>query len=130
MNAGILGELAATAMRARNSRGVVVVDGFTRDGRKLLEMSFPTFTRCVSPIDTTGRVQVVDFGCPVEIGGVKIEPETMVFADYDGIMVIPKKQENEIIEKTIKRVNEGNLVRKHLQNGRTMADAWEKYHVL
>ena len=36
INTGIMGELTATAMRARKSRGVVV-DGYTRDGRKLRE---------------------------------------------------------------------------------------------
>lgn len=129
VNAGIMGELTATAMRAGKSRGVVV-NGFTRDGRKLLQMSFPTFARGVSPIDTTGRVRVVDIGCPVKIGGVDFKPGNIVFADYDGIMVIPKEPEKEIIEETIKRVNKENLVRNHLQAGGTMADAWEKYHVL
>jgi len=128
-NFGIMGELTATAMRARKSRGAVV-DGFTRDGRKLLAMDFPTFAKGVSPIDTTGRVRVVDIGCTVTIGGVRIEPDNIVFADFDGIMVIPKEQEKEIIEKTIARVNEENLVRKHLKAGGTMAEAWEKYHVL
>jgi regulator of RNase E activity RraA len=129
LNVGIMGELTATAMRARKSRGVVV-DGFTRDGRKLLSMSFPTFAKGVSPIDTTGRVRVVDIGCTISIGGVKIIPGNIVFADYDGIMVLPQEQEKEIIEKTIARVNEENLVRKHLQAGGTMAEAWDKYHVL
>ena len=129
INTGIMGELTATAMRARKSRGAVV-DGFTRDGRKLLSMSFPTFAKGVSPIDTTGRVRVIDIGCTVTICGVRIEPGQIVFADYDGIMVIPKELEKEIIDKTIARVNEENLVRKHLAAGGTMADAWEKYHVL
>jgi regulator of RNase E activity RraA len=129
INTGIMGELTATAMRARKSRGVVV-DGFTRDGRKLLSMSFPTFAKGVSPIDTTGRVRVIDIGCPITIGGVRVEPGQIVFADYDGIMVIPREREEEIIEKTIARVNEENLVRKHLAAGGTMAEAWEKYHVL
>jgi regulator of RNase E activity RraA len=129
LNVGIMGELTATAMRKRKSRGAVV-DGFTRDGRKLLSMSFPTFAKGVSPIDTTGRVRVVDIGCTITIGGVKIEPGTIIFADYDGIMVIPKEHEKEIIEKTIERVNEENLVRNHLQAGGTMAEAWDKYHVL
>lgn len=129
INTGIMGELTATAMRARKSRGAVI-DGFTRDGRKLLSMNFPTFARGMSPIDTTGRVRVVDIGCAVTIGGIIINPGEIIFADYDGIMVIPKTIEKEVIDKTIQRVNEENLVRNHLAAGGTMAEAWEKYHVL
>lgn len=128
-NTGIMGELTATAMRARKSRGAVV-DGFTRDGRKLLSMNFPTFAKGMSPIDTTGRVRVVDIGCQLTIGGVTINPGDIIFADFDGIMVIPKTIEKEVIDKAIQRVHEENLVRKHLAAGGTMAEAWEKYHVL
>ena len=126
---GIMGELTATAMRARKSRGAVV-DGYTRDARKLLSMSFPTFARGASPIDTAGRTRIVDYDCPVRIGHVEITPGDILFADFDGIVAIPKEAEAEIIEKTIERVTTENHVRQHLAAGGTMAEAWEKYRVL
>jgi regulator of RNase E activity RraA len=129
MKPGIMGELTATAMRARRSRGAVV-DGYTRDARMLLAMSFPTFARGASPIDTAGRTRIVDYNCPVQIGDVRISPGDIVFADFDGIVVIPKEAEAETIEKTIERVDTENRVRKHLAAGGTMAEAWEKYRVL
>lgn len=126
---GIMGELTATAMRARKSRGAVV-DGYTRDARKLLAMSFPTFARGASPIDTAGRTRIVDYNCPVRIGDVNISPGDIVFADFDGIVAIPKEAETEVIQKSIERVNTENQVREHLAAGGTMAEAWENYRVL
>lgn len=129
MNPGIMGELTATAMRARKSRGAVV-NGFTRDGRKLLSMSFSIFAQGVSPIDTRGRSRIVDFDCPVTVGGVRIAPGDIVFADFDGIVVLPRDVEDEAIEKAAARVREEDHVRNHLAEGGTMAEAWEKYHIL
>ena len=32
---------------------------------------------------------VVGHGCPVEVGGVVVNPGDIIFGDYDGIVVIP-----------------------------------------
>ncbi|MHB8581378.1 MAG: RraA family protein [Ignavibacteriaceae bacterium] len=126
---GIMGELTATALRARKSRGAIV-NGYTRDARKLIKMEFPTFAWGASPIDTTGRVRVVDYNIPIIIGGVKISPDDLVFADLDGIVVIPKDLEKEVIEEVIKRINTENIVRKELAEGKSMAEVWGQHHVL
>lgn len=126
---GIMGELTATALRARKSRGAVV-NGFTRDTRKLIKMDFPTFAWGASPIDTTGRVRVINYNIPITIGGVKIFPGNLVFADLDGIIVIPQNIEKEVIDEVIKRINTENIVRKELAEGKTMAEVWKKHHVL
>ncbi|MHB1688235.1 MAG: RraA family protein [Ignavibacteriaceae bacterium] len=126
---GIMGELTATALRFRKGRGAIV-NGYTRDARKLIKMDFPTFAWGASPIDTTGRVRVVDYNIPITIGGVKISSGDLVFADLDGIIVIPKVVEDDVIENVIKRINTENVVRKELGEGKTMAEVWSKHHVL
>ncbi len=126
---GIMGELTATALRTRKSRGAIV-NGYSRDVRKLISMDFPTFAWGASPIDTTGRVRVIDYNVPVVIGGVKIFPEDLIFADLDGIVVIPRKVEKEVTEEVIKRISTENVVRKELGEGKTMAEVWNKHHVL
>ncbi|MCL5030871.1 MAG: RraA family protein [Bacteroidetes bacterium] len=126
---GIMGELTATALYARKCRGAIV-NGYTRDARKIIKMDFPTFAWGTSPIDTTGRVRVVDYNIPITIGGVKISPDDLIFADLDGIAVIPKAIEEEVINEVIKRINTENVVRKELAEGKTMAEVWSKHHVL
>lgn len=126
---GIMGELTATALRFRKSRGAIV-NGYTRDARKLIKMGFPTFARGASPIDTKGRVRVKDFNIPIVVGGIKILPGDLIFADLDGIIVIPPQVEKEVIDEVIIRINTETTVRKELATGKSMAEVWEKHHVL
>lgn len=126
---GIMGELSATAMRQRGVRGCIV-DGYTRDARKIIEMGFPVFARGVSPIDTTDRVAVVDYNCPVIFGGRRVFVGQIVFADLDGIIFIPKEIETELIQEAAKRVKVESDVRKELGEGKKIRDVWDKYHVM
>lgn len=129
LETGIMGELSATAMRSRGARGCLV-DGYTRDARKIIEMKFPVFARGVSPIDTTDRAAVVDVDCPVVFAGRRVAPGTIVFADLDGIVFIPKEAEREAIEEAVRRVRDESKVRKALGSRKKVRDVWDKYHVL
>lgn len=126
---GIMGELSATAIRKRGGIGAVV-DGFTRDGRKLLGMNFPIFAKGISPIDTTGRIRVLDYNVPLQVGHISIKPGQIVFADYDGILVIPVEAEEEIIAKALERAEVETKVREALASGESMDTVWKRYHVL
>src|SRR6266478_8794294 len=82
------GELLSTASRARGARGAVI-DGLVRDVRKIEELGFPVFAAGIKPVDSRGRGVVIDFNVPVDCGGVLVSPGDLVFADYDGVIVIP-----------------------------------------
>jgi regulator of RNase E activity RraA len=129
LETGIMGELSATAMRSRGARGCLV-DGFTRDARKIIRMRFPVFARGVSPIDTTDRAAVVAIDTPVLFAGRRVSPGTIVFADLDGIVFIPKKAEKDAIQEAARRVKAESKVRKALGAGKKVRDVWDKYHVM
>jgi len=129
IEAGIMGELSATAMVQRSVRGCLV-DGFTRDARKIIQMGFPVFAKGTSPIDTADRVAVVDYDCPLVFGGRRIFPGQIVFADLDGIVIIPKEIEMEVIQEATHRVEVESQVRKELGDGKKVRDVWDKYHVM
>src|ERR1700676_4238321 len=90
------GELLSTAARARGARGAVV-DGLVRDVRKIEALGFPVFARGIKPVDSKGRGLVGDYNVPVDCGGVLVSPGDLVFADYDGVMVIPAEVLPEVI---------------------------------
>ena len=52
------GELLSTATQARGGRGVVL-DGHTRDVRKIEAMGFPVFSTGMRPVDSKGRGAIV-----------------------------------------------------------------------
>lgn len=126
---GIMGELSATAMKRRGARGCLV-DGYTRDIRRLIAMRFPVFARGASPIDTQGRSAVVDYDCPLLFGGVRVLPGQIVFADLNGIVVIPKEVEQEVIAKALKKIRTETRVRSELRAGNRTQAVWDKYGVM
>jgi 4-hydroxy-4-methyl-2-oxoglutarate aldolase len=129
LETGIMGELSATAMRSRGARGCLV-DGYTRDARKIVRMRFPVFAKGVSPIDTTDRAAVVDIDCPVVFAGRRVAPGQIVFADLDGIVFIPKEVEKEAIREAVRRVRSESKVREALGAGKKVREVWDKYHVM
>ena len=126
---GIMGELSATAMIAKGARGTII-DGFTRDARKIIKLQFPVFAKGISPVDTTNRAGVVEYDCPIIVGGRRVNAGQIVFADLDGIIFIPKEVELEVIQEAAKRVDEETLVRNSLKEGKSVRETYDKYHVM
>src|SRR5205823_14147552 len=82
------GELLSTAARARGARGAVV-DGLVRDVRKIESLGFPVFAAGIKPVDSKGRGIVLDNNRPLVCGGIRVSAREVVFADHDGVVVIP-----------------------------------------
>ena len=123
------GELLSTAARARGARGIVV-DGYTRDVAQITAMKFPTFATGISMVDSAGRSVVIEHGCPVNCGDVLVNTGDIVFGDIDGVVVIPKELEKEVIPLALEKVGKENLVRDELLKGAMLRDAYDKYKVL
>lgn len=127
--AAFWGELLSTACRARGGRGAIV-DGLNRDTAKIKEMKFPLVSRGQVPTDSKGRVDLIAFQQPIGIDGVRICPGDYLFADMDGIVVVPQEVEEEVIGKSLEKVEGENLVRKALQEGMLCTDAFRVYGIL
>ena len=123
------GELLSTAAQARGARGIVI-DGYTRDVAQIIAMKFPAFATGMSVVDSAGRSIVIDHGCPVNCGDVIVNPGDIIFGDIDGVIVIPKKLEKEVIPLALEKVGKENLLREELRKGALLRDAYNKYGVL
>jgi regulator of RNase E activity RraA len=93
-------------------------------------MDFPTFARGIKPLDSCGRGFVVDFDVTVECGEVEVHPGDLIFGDYDGIVVIPKAVEDEVLARAAAKVENENHTRTELLQGRLLGEVYEKYGVL
>ncbi|RRB07481.1 RraA family protein [Larkinella rosea] len=126
---GIWGELLSTA--ARNSGCVgVIVHGGVRDIDKMRAMEFPVFATSKNPYDSQNRQRVVDLDVTVEIDGVKFRPGDLVMADEDGIVVIPKEIEDQVIVAALQKVDAENGTRDAIKNGMKAWEAYQKFGVL
>lgn len=123
------GELMST--RALHLKAVgAVVDGYCRDSAGILALDFPTFSYGTYAQDQGPRGKVVDYGLPIEIGGVRIRPGDIMFGDRDGVLVIPRETENEAIALAFEKVATENKVRTAIQNGMSTVEAFEKFGVM
>lgn len=126
---GIFGELLATACRNSGCTGVIV-HGAVRDVAKMREMEFPVFATSKNPYDSQNRQRVINIDVPVAIDGVVFNPGDIVVADEDGIVVIPQKIEDEVIEAALQKVNAENQTRDAIKNGMKAQIAYETFGVL
>jgi regulator of RNase E activity RraA len=73
---------------------------------------------------------VIAYDVPVRCGEVLVHPGDIVYADFDGIVVIPKEVETEVIEKAKEKGHRENLSRKELLQGSSLRAVYDKYHAL
>jgi len=97
MTAGLWGALLSTGARYRGARGAIV-DGISRDTRAIKEMKFPIFVKGIAPGDSKGRIEIINFNQPIKCGGVWVNSGDIVFGDDDGVVVIPQKIVEEVVE--------------------------------
>lgn len=94
---GVIGGLMGTTLKYRGVAGAVV-DGSARDLPQLNRIQFPVYSRGVSPGTTVGHYRAAR-GVPVTCAGVKVKPGDIIAADEDGVVVIPREHEADILKK-------------------------------
>ena len=123
------GELLSTAAKARGARGAVI-DGLVRDVGKIEELGFPVFAAGIKPVDSMGRGVVTAYNVPVECGEVLVHAGDFVFADRDGVVVVPREMASRTIELAADKVRRENHSRGELMKGAYLRDVFAKYGVL
>lgn len=123
------GELMSTRAQKCGAAGAVI-HGYSRDTRGILALGFPTFSLGRYAQDQGPRGKVLDFRVPVEIEGVRVEPGDVVFADLDGVCVVPRKAEQDVFAAAFEKVRQEQTVRQSLEDGMKAADAFTKYGIL
>lgn len=119
------GELWTTGAVARGCVGAIV-DGGIRDTARMNELGFSAFYRFRSPIDAAGRLTVLDFDCPVNIGGVRVKPGDYVFGDMDGLVVVPRDLTIEVLVKAEELAGNERKMRSRLQDGESPGAIYEQ----
>jgi regulator of RNase E activity RraA len=114
---------------ARGARGIVI-DGYHRDTRQVLDLGFPVYSTGASPLDSWGRSTAVGYGMPVKCGGILVNQGDIIFAEIDGIAVIPQQIADQVIEGAFDKVAKEDRARDDLREGVLLSEVWKKYKVL
>jgi len=123
------GELLSTAARARGAAGCVT-DGLVRDVKLIRAMQFPVFAGGIGPLDSKGRGVVMKTDVPIACGGATVNPGDWIFADVDGVCVIPVGLVAETLSRSLAKVEAENTVRQELERGDKLAEVFKRHGIL
>ncbi len=123
------GELMSTIAK-RNGCVGCVCDSQIRDCVRIIEMGFPVYYAGICPLDSKGRARVMAIDVPIRCGEVLVRPGEIVFADYDGIVVIPREVEQHVLALAQEKAGKESLTRNELLAGKSLREVYEKYRVL
>lgn len=129
MRCAYWGELLTATARTRGAAGAVI-NGFHRDTPQMLAQNFPVFSRGRYAQDSSVRTQVTNFRCDIEVGGVSVHPGDLVFGDIDGVLIIPREVEDEVIGKALEKAHGEKLVRKAIEGGMSATQAFAEFGIL
>lgn len=123
------GELLSTAAQIRKAAGVVM-DGCVRDIKAIRAMGFPVFHGGIAPLDSKGRARVMAINVPIECAGVAVETGDLVFGDADGLVVVPKTVEEEVLRLAVEKLRGERDTLSELRAGKTLREVYDRYGIL
>lgn len=123
------GELMTTRARMLGAAGVVV-NGYSRDTVGILDLGFPCFSYGGYAQDQEPRGKVIDYRIPIKFDQVLVMPGDIVFGDRDGVCIVPRSVEQEVLIKALEKVKMEKTVKMRLEKGMSACDAFLKYEVL
>jgi regulator of RNase E activity RraA len=123
------GELLSTAASVRKAAGALM-DGCVRDVKPIRAMGFPVFHGGIAPLDSRGRGKVMAIDVPIECGGVAVASGDLVFGDADGVVVIPRAAEEDVLRLAFEKISGERNTLRDLQRGDTLGDVFARYGIL
>jgi 4-hydroxy-4-methyl-2-oxoglutarate aldolase len=117
-----------TEMAHRRGMAGTVIDGNNRDVSLCRELGYPIFSHDTWMRTGKGRIQLKALEVPVIIGGVVVNPGDILRGDADGVVVIPKERENEVLEVAEHVSEQERQVRDAIRNGMRMDEARKQFH--
>jgi len=92
-----------------------IVEGPARDIQLIKQDEFPLFCDGAHPTDAFGKWQIINYKTSIRVRGVEgmveINDGDYVFADNDGVIIIPGAIKNEVIDCAFKRLFRENQIR-------------------
>jgi regulator of RNase E activity RraA len=98
----LVGEVHATIAQALKCEGCIT-NGAVRDLEAVEALRFPLFSRRVSV--SHAYAHIVEFGSPVEIGGLTIQPGDLIHGDRNGVHTIPPEIASQLPD-MVRRIQE------------------------
>jgi 4-hydroxy-4-methyl-2-oxoglutarate aldolase len=121
-----------TELAHRKGIAGTLIDGVNRDVALALELGYPIYSRDNWMRTGKDRVQVEATEVPVNIGGVRVCPGDLVRGDADGVVVLPRGREDELLAIAEKVQAAEDAIRRSVRDGMSLREARTRhgYHSL
>jgi regulator of RNase E activity RraA len=123
------GELMSQAARNQGAVGAVV-NGYSRDTRGILAQNFPCFSWGRYARDQRPRGKVVDFRCSIRFGNVTVRPGDIVFGDLDGVCIVPREIEQDVLQQAWQKAHGEKRVFEAISRGMKAQTAWDTFGIM
>lgn len=110
------GELNAN-LAIRSGASGAIVGGMTRDSAAVAKLGLPVFAEGTKCRDVRGRATTESVNKPISISGVTIKAGDLIFADSEGIVVIPKNLESQVLGIAFNIIKKESSVLLDIANG-------------
>lgn len=121
-----LGDILISRARKLGAAGVVL-NAYVRNADATLAVDVPVFARGSYAYGLQHRHNVVDFRCSIVFGNVRIKPSDLIFGDRDGVCIVPREVEQEIVSKAIARSQMEKSLRAAIDAGADLPTALSKH---
>jgi 4-hydroxy-4-methyl-2-oxoglutarate aldolase len=126
LNATVWGDILTT-MAHRLGLAGTVIHGVSRDASRSLELGYPIFSRGVYMRTGKDRVQADGYQVPVSLGEVRVEPGDMLVGDGDGVVVIPRGREEDVLAASREIAEAEERIRREIGQGTRLDEARKKH---
>jgi 4-hydroxy-4-methyl-2-oxoglutarate aldolase len=120
------GGVVAAGAKMKGLSGVVV-DGAVRDVDDYIELQFPVYARGKVVTTARGRTIIDGTNIMIQFGGVQVRPGDVVFADINGVVIIPQERIDDVVNSAEALFDREQQMVKDILSGMSMGEADRKY---
>jgi 4-hydroxy-4-methyl-2-oxoglutarate aldolase len=120
-----------TTHQAINQKlSAVVIHGYTRDSRAIIETGFPCFSTGITFESYVRRYDPVAYNIPVDLGGAMVRPGDVLVGDDDGIVVIPVEVFDQVVAGVLQIRDAEDHLRKAVADHKPWDEIYPEIHRL
>jgi len=112
----VAGDFVVGMAQTLGIRGIVV-DGVIRDAAGIKLLDFPVFCKGTT-VAASGKAGLGEINVPISCGGAAIQPGDIIVGDADGVVVIPKSIEQEVLRKALDKLAKDQARAKRVSGNR------------
>ena len=120
---GPFGDILATCCQQLGLSGLII-DGTIRDSSEIVELGFSVFSLGTHPA-ATKKTDPGEIDVPIVCGDVNVNPDDIIIADDDGVVVIPNLLVEEVYLGLMTVIKNEENIMKRLKNGETTCEIFK-----